>query len=242
MRKRVCHLFVLLLITLSLCGCKSSNQLVNNTGSGYVVDYGEDALGEISGKKSKYTNGESGEERKLVAEAYSWLGTRYRYGGEDRRGVDCSGLTMQVYKSAWGIKLPRTSSEQQRFCHIINKDRLQVGDLLFFATSSDKTKVSHVGIYIGDGRMIHSSASRGVIISGINENYFVKCYHSSGYVDRAGRVSFDKKKKHKKEKKQHKTNNTKEIRFEDLLKHDQQLLLDKTIEQKADSIYSDYFD
>ena len=242
MCKLVCHLIVLLLINLSLCGCKSSNHLVNNTGSGYVVDSSDDALGKISGKKSKYVNDKSGDERKLVAEAYSWLGTRYRYGGEDRSGVDCSGLTMQVYKSAWGIKLPRTSSEQQRICHKINKDRLQVGDLVFFATSSDKSKVSHVGIYIGDGRMIHSSASRGVIISGINENYFVKCYHSSGYVDRAGRVSFDKKIKHKKEKKQHKTNNTKEIRLEDLLKHDQQLLLDKTIEQKADSIYSDYFD
>lgn len=241
MRKPICQLIVLLIMILSLCGCKSSNQLVNYTGSGYVVDLGDGIAGNTR-KKSKYANGKSGDERKLVAEAYTWLGTRYRYGGEDRNGVDCSGLTMQVYKSAWGIKLPRTSSEQQRFCHLINKDRLQVGDLVFFATSGDKSKVSHVGIYIGDGRMIHSSASRGVIISGINENYFVKHYHSSGYVDRTGRESLDKKKEHKVEKIQRNANNVKEIRLEDLLKQDQQLLLDKTIEQKADSIYSDYFD
>lgn len=70
----------------------------------------------------------------LLAEAKQWIGTPYKYGGEDKNGVDCSGLVLKVYKSALDIKLPRNSAEQSSYCSPLGKDKLMPGDLLFFAT------------------------------------------------------------------------------------------------------------
>ncbi len=120
----------------------------------------------------------------LLAEAKKWIGTPYKYGGEDKRGIDCSGLVLNVYKSALDIKLPRNSGEQAKYCSPLQKNQLMPGDLIFFATGSSKKKVSHVGIYVGDGRMVHSSASSGVVVSDIESDYFVRTYAGAGSVDK----------------------------------------------------------
>lgn len=120
----------------------------------------------------------------LLAEAKQWIGTPYKYGGEDKNGVDCSGLVLKVYKSALDIKLPRNSAEQSSYCSPLGKDKLMPGDLLFFATSGSRSKVSHVGIYVGDGKMIHSSASKGVIVSSISDDYYKRTFAGAGYVDK----------------------------------------------------------
>jgi uncharacterized protein YycO len=120
----------------------------------------------------------------IEKEARTWLGTKYKYGGNTRNGIDCSGLVVEVFRSVMGIKLPRTSAEQQKYCKNINKSELHPGDLLFFATGKKKKSVTHVGIYIGDGRMIHASSSRGVIVSGINEAYYRRRYLSSGRIEK----------------------------------------------------------
>lgn len=122
------------------------------------------------------------ETRALLTEASKWLGTSYRYGGDSRSGVDCSGLITNLYKSALSIKLPRSSAQQQEYCSRISKKDLMEGDLVFFTTGKG-SKVSHVGMYIGDGRMVHSSTSRGVIISGLDEDYYTRTFHSAGRVD-----------------------------------------------------------
>lgn len=119
----------------------------------------------------------------LVAEAARWLGVPYKYAGNDKKGVDCSGLTSQVFLKTLNVKMPRSSREQQQWCINIRKENLQPGDLVFFATGSDRNRVSHVGIYIGNGDIIHASSSRGVIISNLTENYYLKRYHSSGRPD-----------------------------------------------------------
>ena len=116
----------------------------------------------------------------LISEATRWLGVPYRYAGNDMNGVDCSGLTSQVYLKSLKVKMPRNSREQQRWCLVVKKSELVPGDLVFFATGSDKNRVNHVGIYIGNGEIIHASSSRGVIVSSINEKYYLKRYHSSG--------------------------------------------------------------
>lgn len=120
----------------------------------------------------------------LLAEAKKWIGTPYKYGGEDKRGVDCSGLVLNVYKSALDIKLPRNSAAQSAYCSPLGKDMLMPGDLIFFATSGSKNKVSHVGIYVGDGKMIHSSASKGVIVSNISDDYYKRTFAGAGYVEK----------------------------------------------------------
>lgn len=120
--------------------------------------------------------------QRLVAEARKWLGVPYKYGGNDTRGVDCSGLTMNVFSKAAGVKIPRNSGAQMEFTMALEQKHLQPGDLVFFSPSPGSNSVNHVGLYIGDRRIIHASSSRGVMISSLDERYFVTRYHSSGRV------------------------------------------------------------
>lgn len=101
----------------------------------------------------------------IVETAKKYLGNPYVYGGTSlTNGTDCSGFTQGIMK-LFNISIPRTSSEQSKFGTLISRDHIQKGDLLFFGTSA--SNISHCGIYIGDGKMIHAStASTGIIISG----------------------------------------------------------------------------
>ena len=167
----------------------------------------------------------------IEKEARTWLGTKYKYGGNTRNGIDCSGLVVEVFRSVMGIKLPRTSAEQQKYCKNINKSELHPGDLLFFATGKKKKSVTHVGIYIGDGRMIHASSSRGVIVSGINEAYYRRRYLSSGRIEKVY-----KKLRNQEDKVKKKT--TKKISKKQKMPS-QDDILDNIINQKLDSIYNE---
>lgn len=119
----------------------------------------------------------------LINEARTWLGVPYRWGGNDRNGVDCSGFVLQVYLGALDIKLPRTAATQSDWCTNVKPEALIPGDLVFFDTTKDRTgRVSHVGLYIGEGQMIHASSSKGVIISSIEGNYYSKRLLSAGKV------------------------------------------------------------
>ena len=88
----------------------------------------------------------------ILAEARRSLGIPYRYGGTSDRGLDCSGLVQRAYARA-GIRVPRTSRAQ--FDALPRVDEARPGDLLFFSTAGGR-KASHVGIYLGDGEMIHA--------------------------------------------------------------------------------------
>jgi cell wall-associated NlpC family hydrolase len=106
----------------------------------------------------------------VIAEATRHIGTRYRWGGESTRGFDCSGFVRYVFRHAEGITLPRTSREQAQFGAPVPKDQLQAGDIVSFATGGG-SRVSHVGVYIGDNKFIHSSSSRGVRIDTLTGYY-----------------------------------------------------------------------
>lgn len=121
--------------------------------------------------------------RTLLAEADSWIGTPYAWGGNDRKGVDCSGFVTQVYLRSLQISLPRTSETQMKYCKPIDRKDLVPGDLVFF-TVRGGNRVGHVGIYIGDGNMVHSSSSKGVVVTPLDNPYFVANYYSSGRVER----------------------------------------------------------
>lgn len=105
----------------------------------------------------------------LVATAKDLIGIKYRGGGTTKAGFDCSGFVSYVYKDV-GVGLPRTSSGMYSSGSKVNKSDLSSGDLVFFNTSGKG--VSHVGIYIGDGKFIHSSSSKGVSIAKINDPYY----------------------------------------------------------------------
>jgi NlpC/P60 family len=108
-----------------------------------------------------------------------WWATRYRYGGTTRRGIDCSSYTGKLISEVYGFTMPRTAREQYRMSVRVNRMDLQEGDLVFFNTRGG---VSHVGIYLGDGYFTHSSSSKGVTISNLDEAYYSKKYIGGGRV------------------------------------------------------------
>jgi peptidoglycan endopeptidase LytE len=108
--------------------------------------------------------------RMLKSTAYGFLGTRYRFGGSSRSGIDCSSFVQQVFREL-EVSLPRTAREQFEFGNAVSPGDLQKGDLIFFHTYASYP--SHVGIYLGNNRMIHaSSRDRRVVISPMNTAYY----------------------------------------------------------------------
>lgn len=136
------------------------------------------------GKFDAASRSASGKAGHLMAEARTWIGTPYKYGGADRTGVDCSGLVLEVYKKALGISLPRNSKEQSVYCVPIERENLQPGDLLFFASNRKDEEVNHVGMYVGENMMIHASSSMGVIVSDLASPYYARTFKSAGAVER----------------------------------------------------------
>jgi hypothetical protein len=108
----------------------------------------------------------------IVRTAHGFIGVPYRWGGDsEQSGFDCSGLTMVVYRQN-GLNLPRVSSRQFQAGRHVRLDSVQKGDLVFFATRR-AGQVSHVGVYIGDGKFIHAPASgRNVTIEHLANPYF----------------------------------------------------------------------
>ncbi len=109
----------------------------------------------------------------LYEEGALWLGTPYRYGGNNRRGTDCSGFVSSVYRNLFRVNLNRSAEKMlKQNCKKIDKRKLQTCDLVFFSTGRNRSKVNHVGIYLKHGYFIHASTSRGVIISHLDEPYY----------------------------------------------------------------------
>ncbi len=116
--------------------------------------------------------------KSLRQEIDAWLGVPYRYGGNDKGGVDCSGFVNAIYLSVYHVKLPRTSKDIYKACRKIEDKELKEGDFVFF--DYEGKGVSHVGIYLSDGKYAHASTSKGVLISDLNNLYARKKYVGAG--------------------------------------------------------------
>jgi hypothetical protein len=101
----------------------------------------------------------------------SFLGTPYRYGGTSRRGMDCSGFVVVVFRKLNGAALPRSSRRQRRLGKPVSRNRAKAGDLVFFRGGVFNL-VNHVGIYMGDGEFAHASSSKGVVYTDLDDEYF----------------------------------------------------------------------
>lgn len=105
-------------------------------------------------------------------QAFSLIGTPYRYGGTDKAsGFDCSGMVQHVYQQALNAKLPRTARDIAASSHQISRAKLKSGDLVFFNTGGGK--YSHVGIYLGSQEFLHAPSSNGTIrVARLDNPYF----------------------------------------------------------------------
>jgi cell wall-associated NlpC family hydrolase len=118
----------------------------------------------------------------LYKEATTWLHIRHVDGGTSRNGTDCSFLVYSLYKSVYHKTIERNSAAMLNHnCKRIDRNQLKEGDLVFFSTG-DKSNVNHVGLYLKDNKFLHSSTSKGVIVSDLEEAYYRKTWVCGGKV------------------------------------------------------------
>lgn len=112
-----------------------------------------------------------------------WYGVNYRYGGSDKKGIDCSAFVQKLYEEVFCTTLVRTARDQFHSCNMIwNIDNLIEGDLVFFKTRGKS--ISHVGIYLANNFFVHASTTGGVMISSLTENYWSKRFAGAGKVSK----------------------------------------------------------
>jgi hypothetical protein len=112
---------------------------------------------------------------KVIDEALSYQGTPHCMAGTSSKGIDCSGLVMVAHESC-GIELPHSAEEQARFGTIVpTMKELKRGDLVFFYNTYSTPKlITHSGIYLGKGEFIHASSAKGVVVSDLESDYYLK--------------------------------------------------------------------
>jgi cell wall-associated NlpC family hydrolase len=119
------------------------------------------------------TNNIESIKEKLYAQYAQWKGAKYKLGGLNKNGIDCSGFVFVTFKSKLGIALPRTTSLQVKTGKYIERNKLQAGDLVFFKTGRS---FRHVGIYLEHDKFLHASTSLGVTISKLDNRYWKSKY------------------------------------------------------------------
>lgn len=169
MQLNIRYIFILL-ISFFLFSC-SSTRLIEKRQTNAAYD----ALGL---KKEKKDN------TLLYREAATWLNVPHVDGGTSRTGTDCSYLVQYLYKAVYNKTIERNSlTILQKNCREIKKSQLREGDLVFFNTSGkSRNHINHVGIFLKDNKFLHTSTSRGVMVSSLEEDYFRKAWVCGGRV------------------------------------------------------------
>ncbi len=117
----------------------------------------------------------------LYAELQKWLGTPHIRRNRGRGGIDCSGLVKVVFRQVYGMELTGSSKDLSRQARQIDIKDLQEGDLVFFKIYG-QSRIDHVGIYLANGRFIHTSASSGVIVSELSQAYYRRRFTKAGRI------------------------------------------------------------
>lgn len=166
-------------LAIALTGCADSNKQAGSGIGGYSMDW-RNATDPIGAFVNRLRNGSGliiGDvNHPLAAQALTHLGIRYSWGGKSpETGFDCSGLVLYSAQQSLGLKLPPRADDIAKYGDSIKRDNLAVGDLVFFNTLG--TRYSHVGVYLGQDKFVHSPARGGVVrIEDMNLRYWTMRY------------------------------------------------------------------
>ncbi|RSK41943.1 C40 family peptidase [Mangrovimonas spongiae] len=173
--KKTFYLLCIAVLTLVSCKSTKGTKVVTKKSKQTTTKNSSSEPTTVSSKTYSSSTHANTTINNIIAEAETYHGVRYKYGGNTKRGMDCSGLVTTAFKSE-DILLPRTTSSLSTHGDWIDLKNVQKGDLLFFATKKNSRKVNHVGIVTntrpGYVEFIHSTTSRGVITSKLSEKYW----------------------------------------------------------------------
>lgn len=178
MQKFISHFMLCLMFVLATSSCATADTIAGDE----TMPTDEQAAllahseGEVPAKWSTRAS-------EVLMNALALSGIRYQYGGNSPdTGFDCSGFVRYVFKQATSLSLPRSSLGMSQLGQSIRKNDLQPGDLVFFNTL--KSAFSHVGIYVGNNRFIHSPRSGGVVrVENLDADYWAKRYDGAQRID-----------------------------------------------------------
>jgi cell wall-associated NlpC family hydrolase len=115
------------------------------------------------------------EQDEVMFKFIEYINTPYLWGGTSKRGIDCSAFIQTMFYQALGIALPRTSLEQSGVGESVDRENLKFGDLIFFDTMR-KGRVTHVGMYLGNGYFAHSGSRTGVAVASLDDDFYSRVY------------------------------------------------------------------
>ncbi len=118
----------------------------------------------------------------LLKSFENWKGTKYSFGGDSSRGIDCSALTRRVYREVFSFELPRVTKDQIKVGRHVSRHNLKPGDILYFRPDG---KYNHTAVYLGNSLFINASSSKGVILSSMEHSYWSKYFVHGVRVDTA---------------------------------------------------------
>ena len=116
----------------------------------------------------------------LLKSFENWKGTKYSFGGDSSRGIDCSALTRRVYREVFSFELPRVTKDQIKVGRHVSRNNLKPGDILYFRPDG---KYNHTAVYLGNSLFINASSSKGVILSSMEHSYWSKYFVHGVRVD-----------------------------------------------------------
>ena len=165
MIRRISYQFAMLLsMAIFFTACSSKRYVPSATKAAKAAD----AMANLKNKQLyKYIN--------------EWSGVKYRLGGLDKRGIDCSGFTYLVQKDIYGKELPRRSVDQASVIKEKNLNQLKEGDLIFFSFGG--REIDHVGIYLNGDSFVHASPSRGIIVEDLSLPAFQRAIVKAGPIN-----------------------------------------------------------